>query len=133
MTSPIPIANAILNAKFRGTSYASTTPLFLALATAVSTDGTFTEVKAIGTDGYARQSITFGTVAANKSISSTDAATFSATGNDWASVGFIVIVDNATEASGVVTVVDYGTVSAFALLAGTQVLFPAGGVVAQVA
>lgn len=84
------LETALLNAVLRNTSYTSVTTVYVALATAVGSDGsTFTEVSG---GSYARTAVTFGAPSGN-SVANSGAVTFPTATADWGTVVAFGIYD----------------------------------------
>jgi hypothetical protein len=84
------LENALINATLRNTSYTSPTTVYLALYTDDPTDAdTGTEVTG---NGYARQSITFGSPS-NGASTNTAAIEFPQATGSWGTVSYIGIRD----------------------------------------
>jgi hypothetical protein len=87
------LENALINATLRNTSYTSPATVYLALYTSDPTDGdTGTEVTG---NGYARQSITFGSPS-NGVSTNTAAIEFPQATGSWGTVSYIGIRDAST-------------------------------------
>lgn len=87
------LENALINATLRNTGYTSPTTVYLALYTSDPTDAdTGTEVTG---NGYARQSITFGSPSNGVSTNSAAIEFPQATGS-WGTVAYIGIRDAST-------------------------------------
>jgi hypothetical protein len=87
------LENALINATLRNTSYTSPTTVYLALYTDDPTDAdTGTEVTG---NGYARQSITFGSPS-NGASTNTAAIEFPQATGSWGTVSYIGIRDAST-------------------------------------
>lgn len=87
------LANAIINATLRNTSFTSPSNIYLALFLADPTDaGTGTEVSAAS---YVRQQVVFGSPSNGVSTNSS-AVTFDAATTDWGTIPYIGIYDALT-------------------------------------
>lgn len=87
------LENALINATLRNTGYTSPTTVYLALYTSDPTDAdTGTEVTG---NGYARQSITFGSPS-NGVSTNTAAIEFPQATGSWGTVAYIGIRDAST-------------------------------------
>jgi hypothetical protein len=87
------LENALINATLRNTSYTTPTTVYLALYTDDPTDAdTGTEVTG---NGYARQSITFGSPS-NGVSSNTAAIEFPQATGSWGTVSYVGIRDAST-------------------------------------
>ena len=87
------LENALINATLRNTSYTSPTTVYLALYTDDPTDAdTGTEVTG---NGYARQSITFGSPS-NGVSTNTAAIEFPQATGSWGTVSYVGIRDAST-------------------------------------
>jgi hypothetical protein len=87
------LENALINATLRNTSYTTPTTVYLALYTSNPTDAdTGTEVTG---NGYARQSITFGSPS-NGASSNTAAIEFPQATGSWGTVAYVGISDALT-------------------------------------
>jgi len=87
------LENALINATLRNTSYTTPTTVYLALYTDDPTDAdTGTEVTG---NGYARQSITFGSPS-NGASSNTAAIEFPQATGSWGTVSYVGIRDAST-------------------------------------
>lgn len=87
------LENALINATLRNTSYTTPTTVYLALYTSDPTDAdTGTEVTG---NGYARQSITFGSPS-NGASSNTATIEFPQATGSWGTVAYVGIRDAST-------------------------------------
>jgi hypothetical protein len=85
----------ILDHVLKNTAYTAPSTVYIALYSATPSDsGGGTELTVA--NGYARQAITFGTVASAGSIASSATVTFTASGGDWSTATHAGIFDAST-------------------------------------
>lgn len=82
------LSNEMLDHVFLGNAYTAPADVYVALAASGPTELTG--------NGYARQTITFGTPAASGAIANTATITFTASGGDWSEATHFAIFDALT-------------------------------------
>jgi len=113
------LENELLDHVLRNEAYTAPSTVYCALFTADDSGGATAENLEAGTltnevsdsgTAYARQAITFGSVASGGSISNTATITFPTATADYGQVEYVAITDNATAGAG--NVLYYGALTA---------------------